>query len=141
MNDTIHNFIIFAAELLITIGLITLAIYFYNMTKEQAETLQNREKNILQAEADYVITKYEDIEISGATVVSYVKEIKSMVSEVIVSNGDASYTVDSNTPASTFTAMKNSSDKYYIDPTDTYQVKVERNANGLIEKVIITIKK
>ncbi len=141
MNDTIHNFLLFAFGLLITVGLIGLAVYYYNTTTEHATRIHEHEEAKLLKEEEYIITKYEDIDISGASVVSYAKEIRPIVT-VIIDNGVASNTITSSTDSSIFTTMKDStpSNRYYVDPTDSYTVNVHRNENGIIDKVIITKK-
>lgn len=130
---------IFAASLMITVGLIFISFDIYDDTKEAANIIKNNTAVKVQQMQEEHITKYEYSFISGAMVVSYVKEIYEDVSSIIITpQGRGSYDAKNVPEITLYQNMKTMAHSYYVDPLSDFYVVVTRNDNGIITTVTIT---
>ena len=138
MNETITKFLLFAVGLILTVGLIFMGINIYKRAVKTGQTVSEQQRKQLTAMEESDITRYDALEITGSTAVTYIKRIYDDTSVTVVTQTVAgakkTFTVDS----SQFSDYKNTSSEYYINPLDMYYVEVSRDANDLISGVTIT---
>ena len=125
MNETITKALVFAAELLIAVALIGIAFAVFRQTRDTHNTLTERGSTIATTINEEPLTKYEGLNISGATAVSYIKEIYSEVSEIEYEASDGTTVTDFMDHLNTvgnYTAFAELKERSlpgrYIDPTD-----------------------
>lgn len=162
MSSTAQKMIIFAAVMLLTVLVISIGFGLFGKVREANNTNTEKIDNLVQRASEAEVIQYDGLCISGATAVSYARNIYASVTDVVFYQNEGSK--DSGTvylsiaevinsfgdESATFRDMKNpdayrapsgpSGNGYYgryIDPLATYYVEIER-IGGAIDKVTIT---
>ncbi len=138
MNETITKFLLFAVGLILTVGLIFMGINIYKRAVKTGQTVSEQQRKQLTEMEESDITRYDALEITGSTAVTYIKRIYDDTSVTVITQTVGGAKKTFNVDSSQFSDYKNTSSEYYINPLDMYYVEVSRDANDIISGVTIT---
>ena len=137
--STVQKILLFAVGLLITVGLISISFGIFDRVKDSTNVIEEENNKTIYAIREDKITKYDNMYISGALAVSYVRSIYSEVDNIFVlPTGKNMYDAKNVSEDTLYYHMKTSTDDYYVNPLQKFYVEVVRNANGVITGVKIT---
>lgn len=144
MNENVLGFIKWAAGIVITLAIISIAFVVFNMAKDG--TMEGVSKisamNAQIAESD--ITIYDNQEISGSEVVNVIRKFEDSYLAIQVQTGKNSsgswygYSASissgvatiGSTSSTTITSAIDEKSNQYINPNGRFMSKVHRDANG-----------
>lgn len=138
MFDTAIEFIKGGAGLILTTGLITVAIFLFNSGKNLSTTASDTMNLSAKAIEDSEYTKFLNTEVSGSDVLSFLRKHAGDLEIDITTKTTTSpkykrfmtlenYTDFTNVPSNT---------DFYINPAAYFTAQVERNANDAIIKIV-----
>ncbi len=146
MNENVLGFIKWAAGIVITLAIISIAFIVFNMAKdgtmEGAHKIQEMNSDI----ADSDVTIYDETEISGSEVVNVIRKFGDDFLGIQVMTGKNAagtwygYTVALTADKGTIGAAASSSisnaidetSNLYINPNGRFMGKVYRDSNGAV---------
>lgn len=145
--------LLIAAGAIITCIVVVVGFQLTKSGKNDTNHATEEYTNVMSEYDDVQLTMYEDMEVSGADVVSFIKEnasvvVNSQIKQILIStkmSGTqlyASETYKTKTVEDVKTAV-NASQKTvtatsYINPTGTFLCNIVRNSNGMITDINFT---
>lgn len=150
MNENVLGFIKWAAGIVITLAIISIAFIVFNMAKDGTMEGVNKIGTINAQIAESDITIYNDQEVSGSEVVNVIRKFEESYLAISVQTGkspsgtwygyNASIssevaTIGSSTSSSVSSAIDETSNQY-INPNGRFTGKVYRDVNGLAVAII-----
>lgn len=154
MNENILGFIKWAAGIVITLAIISIAFIVFNMAKDGTMEGVNKigAMNAQIAESD--ITIYNNQEISGSEVVNVIRKFEESYLAILVQTGKNTSgtwygynaTISSEVAtmgSSTSSSIENAVDEtnnQYINPNGRFKGKVYRDVNGTAIAIVFNQK-
>lgn len=142
--NVVKDFLLMAAGLIITVSLAMMGFKIYRGAESTGNAIVQREQKRFEDFTDYELTKYEGLEVSGSKIVRYVKELSSEYDTdvyITVRNGDSNrnftYLLED---AEGWQDLRDTSSDYYINPLKKFTVKVLKDDNDMLQRVVIAQK-
>lgn len=131
------EFLMEAFGLSLLVALMLIGVHLFQRGTRLTNLLeQNQERQIAQLE-EYEIVKYDGLWMDGMTTVNYIKTITGVYHlPVEVNTVLGSFLV---TDREEYTQLRDIHSEKYINPLAKYQCEVQRDENGEICKVEITV--
>ncbi len=130
----VKEFILYAAGLVLTVGLLFIGFGMYRKTAELGKIYVEREQRVINDYAEYEIYKYDGNETKGNNIISYIKRVYG------VYDADRNIRTEKNTfkaNSENISMLRNVDSAYYINPLKDYSVKVHADDNGSIRNIDI----
>lgn len=154
MNENVLGFIKWAAGIVITLAIISIAFIVFNIAKDGTMAGVNKISAMNAQIAESDITIYNDQEISGSEVVNVIRKFEEEYLAVQVITGKNSggtwygYSASVSSGVATMGSQASSSvadaidetNTKYINPNGRFMGKVYRDTNGAAVAVIFTQK-
>lgn len=144
MTGPARKMIYGAVALLLTVGLIYIGLNMYDRASRTADSVERNQAYTERVTQEYGITKYDGLEITGSTAITYIKQLIGVyevpVDLNIVRATDGQVKTNTITDSTNYSKFRDSTSNYYINPMKMFTVSVERDKNDVIVKVIITQK-
>lgn len=153
MNENVLGFIKWAAGIVITLAIISIAFIVFNTAKEGTMKGKNKIEAMNAQILDSDMTIYDDAEVSGSEVVNVIKKFNKDYLGIKVTTGknaggtwygyDATIstsdvgTIGSKTTSSITTAIDETSN-LYINPNGRFMGKVYRDTNGAVVALVFS---
>jgi hypothetical protein len=125
----------FAVGALMFVGVVSVGFSYFNQAEDFSNTQKIKNSVLLEEKEEWFVTRYEGLSPSGADVVKYIKTNIDRVDKITVVTDKKTFIADE----SQYSSYSISSNDYYINPLKTYTIAIERNANGTITGVRITV--
>lgn len=154
MNENVLSFIKWAAGIVITLAIISIAFIVFNMAKDGTMKGATKIEEMNAQIADSDMTIYDDEEISGSEVVNVVRKFKKSYLGIQVKTGkntggtwygyNVALSSDVGTiGAATSSALTSAIDEtsnLYINPNGRFMGKVYRDSNGAVAALVFSQK-
>ncbi|MBC7958952.1 MAG: hypothetical protein H7X94_03710 [Vallitaleaceae bacterium] len=154
MNENVLGFIKWAAGIVITLAIISIAFLVFNMAKEGTMNGANKIQDMNAQIADSDMTIYDDEETSGSEVVNVIRKFKGDYLGIQVKTGKNTggtwygYNVTLSSDVGTIGAAATSSvtnaidetNNQYVNPNGKFMGKVYRDSNGAVVAIVFTQK-
>lgn len=155
MNENVLSFVKWAAGIVITLAIISIAFIVFNTAKDGTMMGANEIAKMNAQIADSDMTIYDDAEISGSEVVNVIKKFSKEFLGIQVITGkniagtwygySASIATDVGTLGAKATSLLSNaideSNNLYVNPNGRFMGKVYRDSNGTVVAIVFTQKK
>lgn len=125
-----RQFILEAAGLVLTVAFILLGVQFFERTKQVLLLLSERQEQEWQELREYEQIRYDGLQITGSTAVSFTKEMVSKYGiPVTIRKEDGSCRIQSTKE---LTGLREEQSQYYVSPIAKFTCEVLRDDNSAI---------
>ncbi len=125
----------FAVGAIMLVGVVSVGFSYFNQAEDFSSAQKIKNSTLLEEKEEWFVTRYEGLSPTGADVVKYIKTNIDRVDKITVVTDKKTFIADE----SQYSSYSISSNDYYINPLKTYTIEIERNTNGTITGVKITV--
>lgn len=130
-----RQFILEAAGLVLTVALILLGVQFFERTKQILSLLSERQEQEWQYLLEYEQIRYEGLQITGSTAVSFTKEMVSKYGiPVTIRKEEGSCCIQT---AKELAGLREEQSRYYVSPLTKFTCEVLRDDNSAIVGIVL----
>lgn len=130
--DEVKKFLYEAITLTLLLSIIGIGIRVFYSVKKAGSTVQQQISKENQQLEEAEITKYLGIDVPGGLVRSFVQDIYSDSITIFINDNKLSGDIDT-----VITELQSVDGNYYVNPLRKYTITIGRNANGVIDRVMI----
>ena len=128
------EFLLEAVGLSLLVALILISVHLFQRGTKLAGLLEeNQEQQITRLE-EYELVKYDGFWIDGMTAVGYIKTVTGSYELPVEITTTECFTI---TKREEYAQLRDIDSERYINPLAKYYCEVQRDANGVIEKIKI----
>lgn len=129
------EFLAEAVSLSLLVTLILVSMQLFHRSMKITELMEEKQTRQIAELEEYEIVKYEDLLVDGMTVINYIKRMNGTYGlPIYVSADTGDFTIIGK---SEYAELRNIESGKYINPLKKYRCKVERDENGVINKIRI----
>lgn len=154
MNENVLGFIKWAAGIVITLAIISIAFIVFNIAKDGTMAGVNKISSMNAQIAESDITIYDDQEVSGSEVVNVIRKFNERYLAIQVQTGKNTggtwygYSASISSGIATIGSVSSSAiadaidekNAHYINPNGRFMGKVYRDNNGAVVAVVFSQK-
>lgn len=129
-----RQFIIEAVGLMITVAFLSMGIGMYKRAYATVEVIRDRQERMLLEAQQFDLIRYEGEKISGSEAVSYVKNVfNEYPVEIYIKTDVKEFILDDVNCA----LLREPQSVFYINPLKKYSCILQKDLNGIIDRVEI----
>jgi len=129
------EFLAEAVSLSLLVTLIFISMQLFQRSMKITELMEEKQNRQIAELEEYEIVKYEDLLVDGMTVINYIKKMNGTYGlPVYVSTEGREFTVMNRLE---YADLRDTDSEKYISPLTKYRCKIERDENGVINKIRI----